>query len=147
MKLVKVNHPSCYTNSGFDNLMKEFFNEGSSFDRYGRNELNANPLSNVYETEDSFRLELALPGYEKEQISLAVENNSLIVKGEKPKEEEKEYKYVRREFSNSDFEKSFRLSKKINQEAIKASFKNGILELVLPKKEEAIPVKRQIDVA
>ncbi len=145
MKLVKVNRPSC-SHHGFDSLMNEFLNEGCNYDRYAKNELTFNPSSNVFETEDSFRLELSIPGYEKDQIKLSVENDLLIIKAEVTDTEEKEYKYAKKEFSVSNFEKSYRLSKNINQEKIDASFKNGVLIVSLPKKEEAISVKREIDV-
>ncbi len=145
MKLVKVNRPF-YAHSGLDRLMNEFLNEGCSYDRYAKNELTFNPSANVFETDNSFTLEISIPGYEKEQVSLSVENDLLTVKAEVKETEEKDYKYSRREFTVSDFEKSFKLSKNINQEKIEAAFKNGVLVVTLPKKEEAISMKRQIDV-
>ena len=145
MKLVKVNRPF-YAHHGLDRFMNEFLNEGCSYDRYAKNELTYSPSTNVFETDDSFTLEMSIPGYEKEQVSLSVENDLLTVKAEVKEAEEKDYKYSRREFSVSNFEKSFKLSKNINQEKIEASFKNGVLVVTLPKKEEAISVKRQIDV-
>ena len=146
MKLVNVNRP-CNTPKGFEQLVNELFKDGENYDRYGRSELSFTPSSNVFETEDSFQLELAAPGFGKNEITMSVEGNVLVVSGKQGKEEEREYKYIRREFSVSNFEKSFRLSKKIDQEKINASFENGILRVSLPKKEEAIPVKRQIDLA
>ncbi len=145
MKLVKVNRPF-YAHNGLDRLMNEFLNEGCSYDRYAKNELTYNPSTNVFETDNSFALEISIPGYEKEQVSLSVENDLLTVKAEVKETEEKDYKYSRREFAVSDFEKSFKLSKNINQEKIEAAFKNGVLVVTLPKKEEAISIKRQIDV-
>jgi len=147
MKLVNVNRP-CNTPNGFGQFVNELLKDGENYDRYGKSELGFTPSSNVFETEDSFQLELAVPGFVKNEIAMTVESNVLVVSGKQTKEEEeKECKYIRREFSVSNFEKSFRLSKKIDQEKINASFENGILRVSLPKKEEAIPVKRQIDVA
>ena len=145
MKLVKVNHPF-YNHSGLNRLMNEFLNEGCNYDRYAKNELTHNPSTNIFETDDSFKLEISIPGYEKEQLNLSVENDLLIVQAQGADVEKKEHKYARREFSVSNFEKSFKLSKNINQEKIEAAFKNGILAVTLPKKEEAISIKRQIDV-
>ena len=146
MKLVKVNHPF-YTSRGIDRLMNEFFNEDWGLDRYAKNELTSSPSTNVYETEDAFKVEVSVPGYEKDQINLDVENDVLTIKAELAKSEDKEFKYVRREFSASGFEKSFKLSKNINQDKIEASFKNGVLVVDLPKKEEAILIKREIKIA
>jgi len=143
MKLVKVN--PFYAHNGVDRLLNEVLSHGSNYDRYDRNELKSAPLANLFETEDAFKLELLVPGFDKERISLSVENDLLVIKGEAEKSE-KEYKYSRVEFEARDFEKSFKLSKKIDQEKIEASFKNGVLIIGLPKKEEAVAVKREIKV-
>ena len=146
MKLVNVNRP-CYTPTGFEKLVNEFVVDGVNFDRFGKNKMSSTPASNIFETEDTFQLELSVPGFSKDQIKMSVESNVLVVRGTQERGEGSEPEFVRREFFVSDFEKSFRLSKKINQDQIGASFENGILRVSLPKKEEAIPVKRQIDVA
>ncbi|MGQ8338036.1 Hsp20/alpha crystallin family protein [Sunxiuqinia sp. A32] len=143
MKLVKVN--PFYAHNGVDRLLNEVLNQGVNYDRFAKNELSFNPSANVFETKDAFRLELSIPGFDKEQVSISVENDLLVIKGE-VKKAEQEYEYSRVEFMPQNFEKSFKISQKIDQLKIGASFKNGILEVNLPKKEEAVAVKREITV-
>lgn len=94
------------------------------------------PLANVIEGKESFRLELSVPGYSKEQIGIQFQDHLLIVKGnvdEKPNEEEK---YLTREFGLKSFVRRFALPKTVDAELISAGFSNGILTIVVPKREE-----------
>ena len=150
MKLANVSRP-VYRANPIDQLLNDFFYSNSGTDRLEQKELNYTPQTNVFETDAEVILELMVPGYEKDQIKLAVENNVLVVKSELPdsqnEEKRKSYKYKRVEFEQRGFEKKFKLSDKLDQEKIQAGFKNGILTITVAKKEEAIPVKRQIEIA
>lgn len=94
--------------------------------------------SNVMELEKDFRLELSVPGFSKEEIKINIQKNVLTVKSEKQINSDGEVKYIRRGFAPRNFEKRFELSRSINADGITASFSNGILEIVLPKKEEVL---------
>ena len=94
--------------------------------------------SNVIENEKEFRLELSIPGFSKEEVKISIQKNILTVKSEKQTGSDEEVKYLRRGFVPRNFEKRFELSGSINSEGISASFSNGILEILLPKKEEVL---------
>lgn len=95
------------------------------------------PLTNVTENEEAFNLELSVPGYEKKDISINLENNILTISSEQEENEDNEQRnYTMREFAQGSFSRSFTLPKSVNSEMIKAEYKNGILILTLPKKEE-----------
>lgn len=94
------------------------------------------PAVNVKETETGFQLELAAPGLKKEDLKINVENNKLTIGYQsEAKTEETAGKFTRQEFGFTSFERSFRLPKTVNAEAIKAAYTNGILTVELPKVE------------
>jgi HSP20 family protein len=151
MKLVNVNHPG-YRKSSVDQLLNDFFNTNSSTDRLEKKELHYSPLTNVFESDANIVIELMVPGFEKDQINLSVENNILTVKSQLAEKDsgdeegKKELRYSRVEFQLKNFEKKFKLSEKLDLEKIQAEFKNGILTVTLAKKEEAVPVTRKIEI-
>lgn len=109
---------------------------------------NYSPKVNIVENDNEFQLELAVPGIKKEAISINYENGKLMVSYQAA-DTSKDSKYVHREFSDKSFEKSFTVSaKKIETEQIEANYNDGILNITLPKKEEAkIKPARQIAVS
>lgn len=95
-------------------------------------------LVNTLETTDSYKLEIAAPGFEKEQVKISVEGNLLTVAAEKEDMKLNENEnYTRKEFGFASFKRSFTLPKTVNTEKISAEYKNGILGLTLPKIEDA----------
>jgi HSP20 family protein len=132
MSIVKRN------NMVFPALMNEIFKP----DWFGglENPTSRVPSVNIKENEKDFELELAVPGRKKEDFIIDVDNDILTVSAEtKTEEVDKEENYTRREFSHTSFRRSFTLPDTIAVDGIKASYKNGILRFVLPKKEEALP--------
>jgi HSP20 family protein len=96
------------------------------------------PAINVIENTDDFQIEVAAPGLEKKDFKIDLDNNVLTISSEKElKNEEKEGRYMRREFSYSSFTRSFSLPEAVDAEKIKANHKEGILRITIPKKEEA----------
>ncbi|MFY7812150.1 MAG: Hsp20/alpha crystallin family protein, partial [Flavobacterium sp.] len=107
------------------------------------------PAVNIIENEHNFEIFLAAAGRDKGDFNLEIENQLLTISS-KTKEDfsNKEGIYTRREFFNHSFSRSFTLPDSINNNEIKASYENGILKIILPKKEEALSkVKRLIAVA
>jgi len=103
------------------------------------------PPVDIYETEKEIVLKAELPEIDQKDIDIKVEDNTLTIKGERKFEQEtKKENYHRIERAYGKFSRSFSLPNTIDQEKIKASYKNGILELVMPKKEESKP--KQISV-
>jgi HSP20 family protein len=105
------------------------------------------PATNVFETENDFRIALLLPGFAKEDVQINYHKNLLTVKVDKPEVESDntEFKYAYREFGQFNFEKQFQVPNTVKVESIDAKFENGVLNLVLPKKEEALE-KAPVDI-
>jgi len=96
------------------------------------------PALDVFEEKDEIVVKAELPGMDKENIEVNLTDNLLTIKGEKKKEEEiKEENYYRCERSYGSFVRSIELPKAVRSDKVKASFKNGILEVRAPKTEEA----------
>lgn len=97
------------------------------------------PAVNVKEDENNFTIEVAAPGLNKEDFNVSLDNNVLTISSEKEhKDEEKEKgQFMRREFSYAAFSRSFTLPEGVDHENIKANHTDGILNIAIPKKEEA----------
>ena len=94
------------------------------------------PAVNITERKDDYLIAMAAPGLKKEDFKIDVEGNMLTISSEK-EEENEEKEYTRKEYSYSSFERSFTLPDEVNKDKIDAHYQDGVLELVLPKKEEA----------
>ena len=98
------------------------------------------PPVDIHETDDAFVLKAELPGFTKEDVQIELHGNRLILRGERKQETEvKEEQYHRRERAYGRFERAFWLPTTVDAEKIQASFKDGVLELRLPKSEAAKP--------
>lgn len=96
------------------------------------------PAVNVLENKDDYRLSLAVPGMKKDDFNIDIEGNMLTISCEKEeKKEEKEAKFTRKEYNYTSFSRSFTLPEEVNREKIDAKYEDGVLKLVMPKKEEA----------
>ena len=95
------------------------------------------PKVNITEENESFTLWMALPGVEKSEISIHVEKDVLTI-SRKSAENEEQRNFTRREFDFGSFERSFSLPESIHVEKIDATMENGMLKVVLPKRDEAI---------
>ena len=147
MNLVRFYNPRYSVNR---NLVNEMFNNAMTNDYHESYLQNAKrqPATNVFETETDFRIELLLPGFSKEDVQINYHQNLLTVKVDKPESESNNtegFKYARREFGLFNFEKQFQVPNAVKVESIDAKFENGVLSLVLPKKEEALE-KSPIDI-
>ncbi len=132
--------PVLKTRSGMPSLIDDFFGRdliGSFFnDQTGI----SMPAVNIVENADAFKIEVAAPGLEKNDFKIDLENNMLTISAEKEQNnEEKDLKYMRREFSYSSFKRSFSLPLTVDGEKIEAMHKDGVLMITLPKREEARP--------
>lgn len=113
----------------------------------GLNEASWSPRVDIYETTESYVLSAELPGLTKDEINIDVNDNTLTINGEKKFEEKVEKdNYVRVERNYGSFSRSFTLSEDLNAEGITASYKEGILELSIPKKEEAKPKEIKVEI-
>jgi HSP20 family protein len=105
------------------------------------------PPVDVYETPESIVLKADLPAVNKEEVDISVENNTLTIRGERKREQEvKEKNFYRLERSYGAFARSFSLPPTVVAEKIEASFKDGVLTLTLPKREESKPKQIKVKV-
>ena len=96
------------------------------------------PTSDIYETEDQVKIYLDLPGMNRENLDIQLTgNNTLTIRGERKFEEVEKAKYHRVERFYGNFTRSFVLPQNVEADKISATFKDGVLELVLPKAESA----------
>ncbi|WP_166965360.1 Hsp20/alpha crystallin family protein [Yeosuana marina] len=114
----------------FDDVFKDDFFEDDSL----------MPAMNIKEHKEDFEIELAIPGFNKKDFNVDIEEDVLHVSGEKEIEkDEKEGKYSRKEFSYKSFKRSMMLPTSVDLEQdVKATYKNGVLKIKLLKKEEVI---------
>jgi HSP20 family protein len=107
------------------------------------------PAVNISENEDGFMLEMAAPGMKKSDFKINLDNNVLTISSEKQEEQEdSKQNYSCKEFNFSSFSRSFTLPKSIDFDKIKADYKDGILRVSLPKREDAkVALNRQIEIA
>lgn len=105
------------------------------------------PKVDIYETKESYVINAELPGLNKEDISIDLNDNTLTLKGERKFEEKVEKdNYVRVERSYGSFARSFVLSDNVNPEGVTANYKDGVLVVTLPKKEEAKPKEIKVEI-
>ena len=122
----------------------DFFNRDIT-DFFGSDGSLTLPSVNVVENEDSYRIEVAAPGLEKNDFNLEVDGDMLIISAKKEASDEvKEDQYMRREFNYTSFRRTFQLPEGVNADEIGAKYDNGVLQVSLPKLEEvqAAPTKR-----
>ncbi len=98
------------------------------------------PQVDVKETETAFALDFSLPGLEKDEVKIELKENRLTVSGErKTEKEDKTAKYHRIESKYGSFSRSFLLPDNVKKDEIDANFKNGVLNITIPKTEVAQP--------
>lgn len=122
----------------FPSMFREFFDR-DFFDasNMGFND-STMPAVNIKEGKDDFVVEVAAPGMKKDDFKIELDNNILVISSEnEDRKEEKDGQFTRQEFSYQSFKRTFTLPNTIEEKNIKASYKDGILNIILPKKEEA----------
>ncbi len=129
--------PVIRRNSLFPSIVDEFFGK----DIPGWMDLEtgiSSPSVNIIEGKEDFRIEVAAPGLEKEDFRINLQNNVLTISSEKENaKEEKDEKFMRREFSYMQFSRAFSLPSSADSEHVNATYKNGVLSIAVPKREEA----------
>lgn len=127
--------------NNFD-LFDDFFNDAFRDDKYCMR-------TDIKEHDDSYELITDLPGFSKDDINLSIENGYLNItaKTNGNSSDEEKGKYVRRERYYGEMSRSFYIGENVEEEDVKASFKNGILSVVVPKvNNQEINRKKQIEI-
>ncbi|OGU57907.1 MAG: hypothetical protein A2X64_02155 [Ignavibacteria bacterium GWF2_33_9] len=108
------------------------------------------PNVDISENEKSIFINMELPGLSKEDVTIKIKDDDmLVINGEKKKEvktEDEKHSVIRVERSFGEFSRSFRLPDNANKESISAKFDNGVLHLVIEKKEPELPKEHLIDI-
>jgi len=105
------------------------------------------PAVDIFENEQELVVKADLPDIKPEELDIRVENNILTIRGERKFEKKaEENDYLRVERSYGSFARSFSLANTVNSEAIKADYKDGVLTLTIPKREEAKPKQIKVNV-
>jgi HSP20 family protein len=118
---------------------------GISFRHFGKNL----PASNISETSHAYKIELALPGFKKDQVRVNVEHDLLTISAENKQEKEEENKrFTRKEFSYNSLTRTFQLPELADHSKINAKYENGILNLEIEKKTKSeTSGSRRIEIA
>jgi HSP20 family protein len=136
------------TNAWLPAIFEDLLKEGSIDASHTKSVANR---VNILENGNDFTLEILAPGFSKKSFAIELEKNSLVVSGTvealDTSKEKDSLKFTRKEFMVRDFKRSFTLPETIDVEAIKASYKNGILSVILPKMEEVAAVKKMVEIS
>ena len=129
MRIVKYNN-----NNVFPSLMNEFLNDDFGMNLFNRS--NSLPSVNSIENNDSFEIDLAVPGMKKDDFIIELNDKVLVISSEKSSINNENMKL--NEFDYSSFQRSFRVPDSVDLDKIKATYKNGILKIKLTKKKDSI---------
>lgn len=145
MSLVKWN-PATSLFPSISSIMDDFFTDNGDFPMPLVKGVSI-PAVNVTENKKEFKMEVAAPGFKKEDFNLEVKNGYLTITGEtKSEEEKKDEQYTRREFRYNSFTRSFALPENVRENEILAKYDNGILMVTLPKSKVEAEVVKSIAV-
>lgn len=125
--------------------MEDFFNT----DFFNKPFMNSEflPAVNIRDEENSYELEMSAPGFNKEDFKITSEDGLLTISAETSSEHKEEKKnYTRKEFASSSFSRSFSLPDNIEEDNVKASYKDGLLTLSLKKSFKTLHNKKEISI-
>ena len=106
------------------------------------------PSTNISETDNNYKVEIAAPGLKKDDFKVTVDNGMLNISAEKEeKKEEKDKNYTRKEYSYNSFSRSFYLPDTVMSDKLDAHYEDGVLHIMLPKKVEAKKVVKEVKVS
>jgi HSP20 family protein len=140
MRIVKYNN-----NNVFPSLMNEFFNDDLRMNFFNRR--HSVPSVNSVENNDSFEIDLAVPGMKKDDFTIELNDKILVISSDNSDYDQNERTRLN-EFNYSSFQRSFRVPESVELDKIKANYKNGILKIKLPKRKDSITKpNRVIDIS
>ena len=145
MKIVKSNN--LWFPSIFDDIFIENKLDVPNYENFSI------PAVNIKENLSNFAIQLAAPGLKKEDFSITIDENVIKIAAEVKKEKKEAKllddttKFTRKEFNYGSFERSFSLPMTVNFDAINASYKDGLLQITVPKKEVQKEIKRMVEIS
>ena len=102
------------------------------------------PAIDIIETDNELKIYADMPGVDQKTIDITIDQGVLTIQGNVDSAALDEYELVYQEYDIGDFQRSFRLADSVDQEKISANYKEGVLELILPKAEKAKPRKIEV---
>ncbi|MGM0378480.1 MAG: Hsp20/alpha crystallin family protein [Bacillota bacterium] len=129
-----------------NSIFKDFFND-EFFKRF--KEFDSYPKININEEENKYTMEVASPGFDKEDFELSLDNGYLMISGVTQREEENQdddKNYSKKEFSYKSFKKSFKLPEDVIEDEIDAKYKNGVLKIEMKKDENLQSDNKKIEI-
>lgn len=129
--------------TGYAPVLSNFFDDFFTKDLFNWPSSSATgtsiPMVNIYETDSEFHVEMAAPGMRRDDFNVELDNNMLTISSHKEEEnvDDTDKNYQRKEYSYQSFTRSFHLPDSAEAEKINAKYAGGILNLAIPKKEEA----------
>lgn len=144
MSLIKWNKKDLFPE--FDTMWGDFFK--NDFFNQGIQVGTSVPAVNLKEHDKKFSVEVAVPGFNKEDLKVDVENGVLTISSEREekKEEKDGEKVTRREFNYSSFSRSFSLPENADEKSVKASYEDGMLKIDIDKTKESGKTKNKIEI-
>ncbi len=133
MNMVRFNQPTL-------SMLDQFF--GNALRETER----SSHAANIYDTDNSFVIEMAVPGFSKDDIKINIEQQTLNISAEAKSSEIADEKWLRREFSYRNLQRSFILPKTVDIDNISADYQNGMLKVILPRKADAV-IKKEIAIS
>ncbi|MDD4727774.1 MAG: Hsp20/alpha crystallin family protein [Dysgonamonadaceae bacterium] len=129
----------------FPNIVEKFLGKNIADEAANDEDVSVIPSVNIADIDKAFEVNVALPGLDKKDIKIEVQNDCLVVSSEKQYEnEEKNKNWMRREYGYASFERRFQLPTSADQNKIEAEMKNGVVSIKVAKKKGYIENKRHI---
>ncbi len=129
----------------FPNLAENFFGKRITDNISHNEEVATVPSVNIADEDKAFEVNVALPGLDKKDIEIEIQNDCLIISSEKKYEkEEKNKNWMRREYGYASFQRIFQLPESADQNKVQAKMKNGVLSIKMAKKKDFVNKRKQI---
>jgi HSP20 family protein len=148
-ELIPWNRPSSLSalQEEMNQLFDSFFSGGPAYLNEGNGKEISAPAINIVENGDSFRVEAELPGMDPKNVGVEAANGCLTIRGERKEEKKDEGEnYLRQEISCGSFVRTVALPETADSEKARATFRNGVLTLTVPKKPEAVQKPKKIEI-
>ena len=137
--------PNIFGEDLFDNWMEDAMNSRSSNNRRGYTRNDSSVMqTDIREANGNYELEIELPGFKKEEVSIKLENGTMTVTAAKKAEEAPKTGYVRKERWTGSCTRSFYVGDALRGEDVKARMENGILFITIPKEVKKVPEKHTV---
>lgn len=121
------------------NLVAQQSSKELNWDEALKKEIWIAPFVNLYETNDEFVLSVSMPGVSKDNIKIKVENDSIIIMGRKSYSQYLDQNFLLKEFDFGNYFRRFRIADTVDVTKVDAEYKDGILNITLPKHERVKP--------